>query len=323
MTFVEYFPRINTTNIYTNICDIDEFSVVDGMLTISNQKYPILLTHNVKNYTSCVSDGPNGKIIRLRDASERSETEDVEYTWTAKELQLHHYIKCNSCNCELIDISQLRKVLPMPSEMWNEMVDFWHCHKPNGSEVITKRFNGLKPGHNGVLVGPYYFIFNPEDFKTIKVQENDVGCSNCDYLLGSKDENFGCYKLLKWRVSLDDDHFEKWRYIYFKLIEEVKFTGTHKFTLVCGDKYLKVWCFSLGIEFVTKNIKYNNGMKILYDEAEERKDGEYIIEIEYVDVFEDFIKILRRSNEILKSYGLDNFGKWKVGYIGDIKSGND
>lgn len=321
MVFVEYLPRINTTNVYTNINEnIEEIGVTGDILSILDCQDPILLTHDVKNYTYNISDGPNGKIIRLKEVGTRHDIEEIEYHWTSKELQSHHYIRCSSCSSDLIEISQLRKVLPMPSEMWNEMVDFWHCHKPNGSDVVTKRFNGLKPGQNGILVGSHYFVFNPEDFETIKVVNDNVHCGNCNYLLGTKDQNFGCYKLLKWRVKLDEKSYEKWRYVYSALIEEVQFTGAHKFTLLCSDRYIKIWCFGLGIEMVIEGVKYNNAMKILFSEIEERKEGEYTIEIEYEEVFDDFIEHLRKFNKELEKYGLEYFNKWKVGYIGnDVK----
>lgn len=317
MTFVEYLPRIQTTNVYTlNVHDVEDVNVKEGVMNISNIDDPVILTHSLENYTFSIIDGPVGKIIRFKEKYAQP-IEEREYLWTIKEMKAYKSIRCAGCKTELINITKLKKILAMPSEMWAEMVDCWHCHKPNGSETMTKRFSGLNPGENSILVGSYYFIFNPENFNTISIVRDTVECRHCAAEIGIKDLDYGHYKLLKWNLQLDNESFDKWKFVYFRLLEDVKFTAVHKFTIVCGERYVKVWCFGAGIEVIIGQYRYRNGMKILYDDQEKRKEGEQVIEIDYPEVFDSFFECLKFAEPELTKYGLGKFGKWKVGYLAD------
>lgn len=59
-----------------------------------------------------------------------SETGNV-VPWTANSLSHDTEICCNCCGNVLVERGNVREWKDLPSEGWAEMMEFWHCHKPD------------------------------------------------------------------------------------------------------------------------------------------------------------------------------------------------
>lgn len=71
---------------------------------------------------------------------------DEDVLWSASSLTSDSRIACRVCKQSFLDIlSPIWKDLP--SENWAEMMDFWHCHKPNDEEDPGAQGQGLAKGY--------------------------------------------------------------------------------------------------------------------------------------------------------------------------------
>jgi hypothetical protein len=60
-----------------------------------------------------------------------------EAPWTAKDLIPGVEVLCQNCNSIILERGQLRAWKDLPSENWAEMMEFWHCHKPDVEPAQT------------------------------------------------------------------------------------------------------------------------------------------------------------------------------------------
>ena len=80
--------------------------------------------------------GANGLTWRLPLASTtasngRPSVEDQSVPWSASDLEPGLAIRCRACKAVIVQSDVLTVWKDLPSENWAEMMEFWHCHKPN------------------------------------------------------------------------------------------------------------------------------------------------------------------------------------------------
>jgi len=54
--------------------------------------------------------------------------------WSASKLSEQSQVSCRKCGNILLVAGSVQSWKDLPSENWAEMMDFWHCHKPNISK---------------------------------------------------------------------------------------------------------------------------------------------------------------------------------------------
>lgn len=339
--FVEYLPRLKTTTVQIEIPreKVQSVEIKNDSILI-NSNLTIKLPNEVKaaQTSPTITAATSGATsLRIRDNqvgflandSVESLLQD-QYQWNVDNIQKYHMgdaVKCSNCGCLVIDLKQVKKLLPMPSELWYEMLDFWHCHKPtveNSSIGLLKKFNQLKPNPKNMIIGSYYFIINPEDWADIEIygEENSlVRCRSCHELLGELDSNIGSYKLLKWQLEVGNEQFKPYSYISLKLVEEMNYSAVRVFRVVDekSKRSLQVWCFGLGIDVNSDTLGVmKNCLKILYrdDAFEDHKEGgnNGEILIEYAKPFDDFHEWLSKINRSLPE-NLREYNGWRISYI--------
>lgn len=74
-------------------------------------------------------------------------------------------LRCKSCSSELVPEKTIDTWKDLPSGNWADMMDFWHCHKPETESTQTNagdRYTGLQRGYAAVngtgLVELTYFL---------------------------------------------------------------------------------------------------------------------------------------------------------------------
>lgn len=55
---------------------------------------------------------------------------DIEYPWAAKDLSGDMEFTCVHCKAVVVKRETIKTWKDLPSENWAEMMEFWHCHKP-------------------------------------------------------------------------------------------------------------------------------------------------------------------------------------------------
>ncbi|KAI6809553.1 hypothetical protein KC365_g18333 [Hortaea werneckii] len=147
--------------------------------------------------------------------------------WMSSHLSASAEISCANCRTVLIPRGTVTQWKDLPSEGWAEMMDFWHCHKPdvphdhhhrdahgvNGSAGRGIGANSKLAVERGVgLVGPLELLFAKKDTRCIKVSsthltsshENTLLCTNCNTNLGNVDTNTQAHRLGKPSLSISE-----------------------------------------------------------------------------------------------------------------------
>jgi hypothetical protein len=321
--FVEQLPRLSTTSIQINISkeNINNVEInTNEEVQINNEiiQLPSPIPGSSRYTINSVNETTS--IIRFRDSKEFLTSETAfglqdNYKWNIKIInKLNGSFLCKNCETEIIEISKIKKLLPMPSELWYEMIDFWHCHKPiegsnNNNTSLLKKFNELKPNNQNVIIGSYYFLINPEDWN-LNVIDNIIKCK-CGYDLGERDLTFMNFKIFKWRLKIGNEFFRPYQFITLKLLEEMNYGAVRVFTLRDNERKIKVWCFGTGINILLNKKIFSNCLKIMYKDT---IDEEHLIDIEYEEPFNDFLKTITEINELMPD-NLKKFKDWNVGYI--------
>ena len=103
--------------------------------------------------------------------------------WSADKLSPQAEVSCRKCGNILLAASSLQTWKDLPSQNWAEMMDFWHCHKPDipiwhtksgGSDdhlrakgyAANNRFTARK---GTGFVDLTYFLFHEDDCCGVKV----------------------------------------------------------------------------------------------------------------------------------------------------------
>ena len=199
--YAEHLLNIRTLSIQAALSTVSNketratLSADGSILTLTHEnetasiKLPINLSPNQEsNITLTIPPVPS-KTLTFRVSLE--EKEDVDRSvlsedrdeqgnvipWTASSLTPETEIQCRCCDGILVERGRIATWKDLPSEGWAEMMDFWHCHKPDeGHEYdrakSTKGYAASSQLHveAGVaLVDPLDFVLLPEDCTNVKV----------------------------------------------------------------------------------------------------------------------------------------------------------
>ncbi|KAG0648175.1 Ubiquitin-conjugating enzyme E2C-binding [Hyphodiscus hymeniophilus] len=166
--------------------------------------------------------------LSLNDPSVRPSAENAvsnEAPWPATDLEEEANFSCRSCGTLVLKQGVIRSWRDLPSENWAEMMDFWHCHKPdvpgsNGNghnehehDLNTSRGYGAntkftaQPGIGFVDLN--IFLVSESDCSRVKEEypADDAAkypklvCSGCKNYLGHVDYQAEGYRLYKWRLK--------------------------------------------------------------------------------------------------------------------------
>ena len=104
--------------------------------------------------------------------------QDELSSWPASSMTPMTQIGCRSCSTSLL-MASVKSWKDLPSENWAEMMDFWHCHKPDVESAqpldpqgVTKGYsasNRLGPAAGVGLVDVTSFLLLRGDLVSIKV----------------------------------------------------------------------------------------------------------------------------------------------------------
>ncbi len=80
--------------------------------------------------------------LPLAGQASRTSIEDAqsnEVPWSAKDLSGDAEFACCKCSAIIVKAGTIKVWKDLPSENWAEMMDFWHCHKPDVPALANDR----------------------------------------------------------------------------------------------------------------------------------------------------------------------------------------
>lgn len=111
--------------------------------------------------------------------------------WSAISMGPTTRIACRICQTLLVT-EQVKVWKDLPSENWAEMMDFWHCHKPDTDEPSTHKQDGTRKGYGAAnsirpvsatgLIDITSFLLTQEDCNIIVSEDSTtlkVSASPC------------------------------------------------------------------------------------------------------------------------------------------------
>lgn len=116
--------------------------------------------------------------VATLDRSQLSYSNDVP--WPAASLSCETSVACRECKEIIVKSPSITTWKDLPSENWAEMMDFWHCHKPDDHESHVAdaqssmkgyaASNALRPTPGTGLVDLSYLLICEQDCSGIQVR---------------------------------------------------------------------------------------------------------------------------------------------------------
>lgn len=245
--------------------------------------------------------------------------------------------RCENCEAPILDsISNCKLLNDMPSDNWMELMDFWHCSKPDMhkaeegtfASMTASRYAALKPLANEVLVGGSYFSTIYETISESVIEQNNksLSCHSCDNILGERTTD-GLCKLYKWKLQLyngkteQTDTYDPKNDIILSILNYTKNYSGRYILLKCkGYDDILLWIFALDIGVTLgNNVVYSEAIKVLYltDEAH-FSDVKKTHNVENITVkelpLEKFLAEMNQNHHLLPK-SAKTFNSWQVSYL--------
>ncbi|KAI5254772.1 hypothetical protein E4T42_02086 [Aureobasidium subglaciale] len=359
--YAEYLPNIKTLAITTVLLTPRNDTT---LLWLSSDRKKLILEH--ADQTSRITlpakvSGQGTQHLQLPETGELqcvnripaepifSEDTYVDL-WSATSLGPETRLHCKRCDALLSD-KKIKIWKDLPSEAWAEMMDLWHCHKPEEPEPTddAPAKKGYAAGNKLVaqvgvgLVDVMSFLVSDEDcsveFRSSENGDNihEVYCSTCDTALGHRDPLSEGIRLQKPYLALSSSQdkitrsYDAAHWFSCYLNQAIETQGVRKF--VFPNLPYEIWVFSTNLAY--SSLEYpqpKQAMKVLFRERQGGQDVEtlraanLLIEtLTLSPMLEKLLyQVLQRENLKLPE-SLKDFMGWQVAvlpvlYSADVKS---
>ncbi|KAI5966416.1 uncharacterized protein KGF55_000725 [Candida pseudojiufengensis] len=321
MTYIaEYLPRLGHLSIEITSISQENLSTIEvqgneNIILVLNHspsikiKSPIPVTHI--SLIGVKSEETKLKLtLKVHADQNPGSSEEVEPKWSCKWLRTHttkHHSSnvfkfiCSNCSYEIIN-SLSYQFKDMPNEFWYEMMDYWHCHKPEDNHPTDKDYGILVPKDSkDIFIGSYYLLLCKSD--NVIAKDKLYHCKGCNNVVGEKYQNV--IKLLKWKIDLEytnEDQkviskYDPTLFVADFFNTQLRSSASRRFKIKSNKKWIYLWIMNTGIDVTLNDQILNNCLKILYTEIINSKDeGKYEeIESQYEEVRESFLKTLQQN----------------------------
>ncbi|RPB02371.1 hypothetical protein L873DRAFT_1826781 [Choiromyces venosus 120613-1] len=270
-------------------------------------------------------------------------TETENYVpWTAMELnkEASTLFNCRACRAEVIPRGRIKTWKDLPSGNWEEMMDFWHCHKPDESHshshIDKTRYAPLQRGYvaesGTALVNLTYFLLAEADCsEAVEVSEPTTGehdphvlhCKSCKSILGvvdkksSGDDSSGAsrgWTLYKWALCDEKSKpFPMQCFLAAQLIDLAENNGTRRIIFTAQEVKLRVWVFSTDIRYISSDIgRVMRAVKVFWQTGAGDKGG--LMGTEGFEEVAIHKHLLDGLQEVIER-GDQTFGEWSIGMV--------
>ncbi|KAH7399237.1 ubiquitin-conjugating enzyme E2-binding protein [Pyrenochaeta sp. MPI-SDFR-AT-0127] len=142
--------------------------------------------------------------------------------WDGASLDQMHNLEvvCKSCGEVIVPKDSVRQWRDLPNENWAEMMDFWHCHKPDEDHLLDHSHDAIL-GQKGYAAGNRLqavagvgfvdlttFLLHESDCRGAQInaencsQQKIVVCKHCKHTLGYQDEATEGWRIQKWSMVI-------------------------------------------------------------------------------------------------------------------------
>ncbi|KAF2146594.1 uncharacterized protein K452DRAFT_348336 [Aplosporella prunicola CBS 121167] len=168
--------------------------------------------------------------------------------------------------------------MDLPNENWAEMMDFWHCHKPDehhlpdhkheagrdkGYAAANKLFAKVGVGY----VDLSYILLTEVDCCGVQLNDRDIShthqqqlvCKQCTATVGAVDERAEGWRLFKWSMAVTGQSsgvmksYSMPKWISAQLLTLIENQGIRKFTVrsepISALPATTLWVFSPDLSF--------------------------------------------------------------------------
>ncbi|PLB38308.1 HECT-type E3 ubiquitin transferase [Aspergillus candidus] len=281
-------------------------------------KLPARVTEGSRRVLAAGTDAPNNGRVEhgMREYSFRMQVESEDdglsrpsqvecldgfVPWTARDMGPRTRVRCRGCPSVFLEpslspsSSEVEKGRDLagwvwkdlPSGNWAEMMDFWHCHKPdthpsdrdtNDAEKQTDvkgygAANQVLASEGTVLVDVATFLVAQADCRGLRKAEREntdgdskpepetIVCENCNALIGVEDTVSQGWRLFKTNISAskrdpDNPNGMVWEtqsvetVVAAQLLELIERESARRFVVHCGQKDgLLLWVFNPDLHY--------------------------------------------------------------------------
>ncbi|KAL4897618.1 ubiquitin-conjugating enzyme E2-binding protein [Aspergillus ambiguus] len=235
--------------------------------------------------------------------------------WTATNMGPSTRLRCRVCENIILDCPEKKETgggaapdgwvwKDLPSGNWAEMMDFWHCHKPDPIEepapasgnlsqeqsAVVKGYgaaNRVVAAAGTVLVDVATFLVSGMDCRGLKQapeeprdsSQTELRCSACATLIGMDDPVSQGWRLFKTSLSaqtpLDQSSPAPWEshsaetVVAAQLLELIERESARRFVLHHGEKNgLLLWVFNPDLRYSNSGADHSvtaqRAMKVLF-----------------------------------------------------------
>ncbi|KAG9514356.1 hypothetical protein KCU93_g9803, partial [Aureobasidium melanogenum] len=302
--YAEFLPNIKTLTV-TTVLDTPRDDTT--ALSLSSDRTELVLEHNSRTNRIKLParvSGHGHQNLQLPNTGELQcanripaeplfgEEEPVAL-WSATYLDSQTRLHCKQCNA-LVSSDKIRDWKNLPSEAWAEMMDLWHCHKPDEPDhdhddaPATKGYaagNKLRAQAGVGLVDVMSFLLSEGDcmVECRSLENNDnihqVNCKKCDTVLGYRDPQTEGIRLQKPYLALSSQRdstissYDAAHWFSCYLHQAIETQGVRKFVFPTLPH--EIWVFSTNLAFSSLECpEPKQAMKVLFKAREGGHDVE-------------------------------------------------
>ncbi|KAJ6157367.1 Ubiquitin-conjugating enzyme E2C-binding protein [Penicillium chermesinum] len=194
------------------------------------------------------------------------ELTDDYVPWTAGDMSPDTRIRCRSCSAELLNTTPPQRTSQdetsgggwdwkdLPSGNWAEMMDFWHCHKPDPHEEDAEpeanaalrveeqnaQIKGYGASSRVVATTGTVLTSEEKPSNLHDPEQRSLACTSCNAVLGTEDPSVNGWRLLKAHVSISTNQsiqsYSAEVIIAAQLLELIERESARRFVVHSGQK---------------------------------------------------------------------------------------
>lgn len=233
--------------------------------------------------------------------------------------------RCSNCQLELIDsLDFIFK--DMPGDYWYELMEFWHCHKPENNQPTDKDYGILKPKNNNtIIIGSFYLLQTIN--KSLQLLESDGDealyvCKACRQVIGDKFQNV--IRLLKWKLDLKFTAgsgtlisiYNPLLYAVNLFTTKMQSLAIRKFAIEVDAKSVYLWILNTDVDVTIDGRDFRKCLKVLWfsiAKGGESYGGYEQMEIPYKEV-RDKLSLALQENTIHSNVEIGSI-KYLISYL--------
>lgn len=264
-----------------------------------------------------------------------------EEPWSANDLSPNASLRCRVCEAEFLSNEVPLQFKDLPNECWAEMMDFWHCHRPqhaassqaeDAEEAADSKGYGshtkLKATPGVAFVDTAYFLLAEQDCRNIQNYTSKLCCCGCKAQLGYVSAEG--WRIHKSSLSLKSALDAEWEtflsdiFISSQLLALIDSSAARKFVVHPEDtkEGLLIWVFNPDIRYSSsrRSEPVVRALKIFYQET---RDAQKLLDDHQASLhelplprylFESFKVALLKSTDLLPPSSR-KFQDWTIGLI--------